>query len=411
MQGSLRWARNTLCGLGWLSAGLTGTNSAWAAEPYLLSVSDKVLVKVVAWKAATSEFEEWSALGGEYVIGADGQASFPFLGATPSAGQTTAQLADALGAEFQDMLGLTTAPTVTVEVATYGPVYVTGDVNTPGQYAFAPGLNVIKALSLAGGERRAAAAGTRPERELLTTSGALDVLQDEHMRLLVRRARLDAELAGAETVTLPPELAGAAEVDSLLAAEQAILLAKQRQMAAQTSSLGDEVTLLTRQIETFAQKRQTMEAQLAQAQEQLTRISQLSESGLALASRVTSLETSVADLEGRLLDVDTASLQARQDISAAERQSAELADRRVSEVSLERQTVDGDIAALALKISSQQSLLSEAALYAGALPGSTGPQAVYAYSIIRDGEQIDADIATPVQAGDVIVATLELATL
>ncbi|MEO8686057.1 MAG: hypothetical protein ABI414_14610 [Devosia sp.] len=269
-------------------------------------------------------------------------------------------------------------------------------------------MTVIKALTLAGGERRTADAASRPERELLTTSGALDVLKDEHLRLLVRRARLDAELAGTETIALPPELADVEAAKPLLTAEQAIMLAHQRQMTAQTTSLDGEVDLLTRQIETFEQKRTAMEQQLAQAQEQLTKITQLSDDGLALASRVTSLETSVADLQSRLLDIDTASLQAHQDIGVAERERSQLADVRVSDLTLERQTVDGEIAELALKISNQGALLQEAAVYSGVQVQTGGTMPTYSYAIIRDGQEIAADANTAVHAGDVITARLTL---
>ena len=382
--------------------------SAAASEPYLLSVSDKLTVKVVEWNAGQSTFEDLTALGGDYVIGADGQASFPFVGATPSAGKSTTELAATLGAELQQALGLTVAPNVTIEIATYGPVYVSGDVSTPGAYPFAPGQTVIKALTLAGGERHAASASSRPERELLTNSGALDLLVDEHMRLQVRLARLDAELAGAETVTLPPELAEVEATQPLVAAEQSILLARQRQMTAQTTSLDEEVALLTREIDTFEQKRGAMEHQLEQAREQLTKITQLSDDGLALASRVTALDTSVADLQSRLLDLDTASLQAKQAIGTAERERSELGDARISDLSLERQTVDGQIAALALKITNQQALLQEAAVYSGTAIAGNAALPIYAYSIVRDGAEVAADMSTAVQAGDVIVARLTL---
>ena len=408
MRDEPRRTRRAVAHFGWLALSLLFIGNATASEPYLLSVSDKILVKVVQWKAGESKFEELSALGGEYIIGADGQASFPFIGATQGAGKTTTDLAATLGNGLQQALGLTTAPNVTIEIAAYGPVYVSGDVNTPGQYAFSPGLTVIKALSLAGGERRSMDASARPERELLTNSGALDLLQDENLRLMVRRARLDAELAGADTVTLPPELAEVEAAKPLAAAEQAILLARQRQMAAQITSLDEEVALLTRQIETFEQKRTAMERQLEQARDQLGKITQLSDNGLALASRVTALETSVSDLESRLLDIDTASLQAKQDIGTSERERAQLGDVRLSDLQLERQTVDGQIAALALKITNQQALLQEAAVYTGVQLTTDSSKPSHTYAVIRDGTETPADMSTPVQAGDVIVARLVL---
>lgn len=398
---ALRFATSLAIGLAWLG-------TAQAANPYMLGVSDKLSIKVVQWKAADSTFEEWTALGGEYVVGADGNVNFPMVGPTEGAGKTSADLAVALGAALQQTLGLSTAPTVTVEVAAYGPIYVSGDVGSPGEYPFAPNLTVVKALALAGGERRSAETTSRPEKEILTTSGALDVLKDEYRRLLIRRARLDAELAGQDQITIPPELEGTDGLEPLVAAETAILSAQRRQAEAQSTSLTDQVALLNSQIDAFGQKETGTEAQLVLAREQLDKITALSDDGLALASRVASLQTNVSDLESRLLDTQTTTLQARQDIAAAEREQARLTDQRISDLTLERQTVDGQIGALQLKIATQQGLVQEVALYTGvAVPGNSAPS--YTYVIVRDGEEIPADLTTPLEAGDVVVAKLELA--
>ncbi len=400
IRSAVRYAASAAIGLAWMGA-------AQAATPYTLGVSDKLSIKVVQWKAASSTFDEWTALAGEYVVGADGNVNFPMVGPTEGVGKTSAELAAALGSALQQSLGLSTPPTVSVEVAAYGPIYVSGDVGTPGEYAFAPNLTVVKALALAGGERRTAEASARPEREILTTSGALDVLEDEHRRLLVRRARLDAELAGHDEIAIPPELEATDDLQALLTAETAILSAQRRQAAAQSSSLADQVTLLQRQIEAFEQKQTGAEAQLATAREQLARITTLSDDGLALASRVAALQTNVSDLEARLLDTETTMLQARQDIAAAEREQSRLTDQRISDLSLERQTVGGQIAALQLKIATQRGLVQEAALYTGvAVPGDRAAQ--YSYFILRDSEEIPAELTTPLEAGDVVVARLEI---
>lgn len=391
-----------------LCVGLALTAPAFAAAPYVLGLSDRLSIKVVQWKAANSTFEEWTALAGEYVVGADGNVNFPMVGATLGAGKTSAELADTLGVALQQALGLNTAPTVTVEIAQYGPIYVSGDVGTPGEYPFAPNLTVVKALALAGGERRSAEAAARPEREMLTTAGALDVLKDEYNRLLVRRARLDAELAGTEQIALPAELEGVEGIDAVVAAETAILEAQKRQAQVQSTSLADQVALLGSQIEAFGQKETGTEQQLVSAREQLEKITALSDDGLALQSRVASLQTNVADLESRLLDTQTTTLQAQQDIAAAEREQSRLTDQRISDLTLERQTVDGQIAALQLKISTQQGLVQEAALYSGAaVPGDSAP--TFSYVIIRGGEELAADLSTPLEAGDVVVARLAFA--
>lgn len=399
--------RSAACGVLVCLAALGIAAPALGATPYVLGVADRLTIKVVQWKAAESTFEEWTALGGEYVVGADGSVNFPMVGSTEGAGKTSAELGSALGSTLQQTLGLATAPTVTVEVKQYGPIFVSGDVAAPGEFPYSPNLTVVKALTLAGGERRSAEASARPEREMLTTSGALTVLQDEYNRLLIRRARLDAQLAGQDTIAVPKELEGHSDLDSLMAAEKAILDAQKRQIEAQSSSLSDQVALLNTQIGAFQQKQTSTETQLVASREQLEKITSLSDDGLALQSRVASMQTNVADLESRLLDTQTAMLQAQQDIGAASREQSQLADQRIADLSLERQTVDGQISALALKIGTQQGLVQEVAINGGVAVGvENAPQ--YRYSILRGDKEIPADLTTPIVAGDVVIARLQL---
>src|SRR5258707_1312788 len=42
-------------------------------------------------------------------------------------------------------------PKVTVEVLTFRPFYVLGEVQKPGEYPFRTGLNVLSAMAIAGG--------------------------------------------------------------------------------------------------------------------------------------------------------------------------------------------------------------------------------------------------------------------
>jgi len=42
-------------------------------------------------------------------------------------------------------------PSVAVEIIAYRPIYVLGEVNKPGQYAYQPGMTVVTAVAVAGG--------------------------------------------------------------------------------------------------------------------------------------------------------------------------------------------------------------------------------------------------------------------
>jgi exopolysaccharide production protein ExoF len=385
------------------------TAASAAAEPYTLNVSDKINVRVVQWKAAESTFEEWTALGGEYIVGPSGTTAFPFVGDVESAGKTSQDLARELADGLKQSLGLVVSPNVSIEIAEFAPIYVAGDVQSPGEYKFLPGLTLIKALSLAGGERRGPDANARPERDMLTVTGAYQVMQDEQLRLLAKRARIDAELAGKDTVVPPEQFAGVEGVEPLLADEQAVLVANLKALNSQSTALDSQTTVLQRQIETFGQKRTATERQLTVAQEQLTNVRSLANDGLAVVSRVASLETSVADFETRLLDIDMAQLQAQQAIGDAELRRSDLADSHASGLTVERQEVEAQLAEINLKLATQQGLLREAVAYSGIAPGTASSVASYTYSIVRNGEEIAADMSTPVLSGDVVQVRLVVA--
>ena len=74
----------------------------------------------------------------------------PLLGPVPAGGQGTDALAAAITGALQKN-GLILHPSVAVEVSTYRPFYILGEVNTPGQYPFRPGMTALTAISIAGG--------------------------------------------------------------------------------------------------------------------------------------------------------------------------------------------------------------------------------------------------------------------
>lgn len=88
-------------------------------------------------------------LSGVFSIDDSGMIDLPLLGLIPAKGLTT----DALAVEIAQALerGLILKPSVAVEVSTYRPFYILGEVNTPGQYPFRPDMTVLTAISIAGG--------------------------------------------------------------------------------------------------------------------------------------------------------------------------------------------------------------------------------------------------------------------
>ena len=89
-------------------------------------------------------------LTGEFRVNDQGSVALPLAGTVKAAGKTPHELEIAVAAALKkgDMLR---KPSVSVEVATYRPIYVLGEVNKPGQYPYQPGMTIVSAAAVAGG--------------------------------------------------------------------------------------------------------------------------------------------------------------------------------------------------------------------------------------------------------------------
>lgn len=110
-----------------------------ATEGYRLGSGDRVRVTVFGQQELT----------GEYAIDGGGQMSFPLIGQLQAGGMTAAELEKALIGKLSP--NYLKNPSVSVEVLTYRPFYIVGEVRTPGSYPFVNGMSVLNAVALAGG--------------------------------------------------------------------------------------------------------------------------------------------------------------------------------------------------------------------------------------------------------------------
>lgn len=384
-------------------AGITlfTTDSSAFADEYRLGTLDKLTIRVVEWQTVEGTFRDWSPVSGDYTVGPSGRLSLPFVGETDAAGKTTAEIAASIGKSLQDKFGLSDRPEASVEIAQYRPFYVSGDIQAPGQYAYVPNLTVLKAISMAGGMRRGSdGAGT--ERNLINAAGSHAVLTDQQLRLMVARARIDAELAGKSEVMAPEAIASNPLVPDMISEETAIMASRQKKIALRLKALEDLKGLLTREIEALARKSETQSRQVELAKKELGGIDSLAQKGLVVNTRVLSTERSIAEMEGKILDLETAMLRAKQDISKAEQDAIDLKNDNESELATERQKAVAELNAVTLKLNTQKGLISEA----GGVAPTTGSESALSYVLVRKGigksSQITAEEDTPVLPGDVL---------
>lgn len=89
-------------------------------------------------------------LSGTFRVGDDGSIAVPLLGDVQAQGLTTRRLADRLTGELKKR-NLLRDPSVSVEILSYRPVFVLGEVAKPGEYSYQPGMTLLTLVTVAGG--------------------------------------------------------------------------------------------------------------------------------------------------------------------------------------------------------------------------------------------------------------------
>jgi polysaccharide biosynthesis/export protein ExoF len=403
----MRFEISTFCGL-LCALGMTVLPIRATADDYRLGPQDKLRIKVVEWRAGSAEYFDWGVFANEYAVSASGTVSLPLIGSLPATGRTTEEFAASVAETLQKRAGLSRRPEASVEIVQYRPIYVVGTVQHSGEYPYRPGLTVLQAVGLAGGVfQQAGMESGRMEKDRIAAQGAHEIARLEARRLLVRRARLAAELDETMQIATPEELRNDSDVARLIADETAVKNARSEALKSQLLAYSEIRSLFSREVEALEQKIEVQNRQIALARREQQTISALVSKGLAVTSREFGLERTLADLESKLLDYTTAVLRARQEISKAERAADDLKAERKAKIVAEKQDTEAQIDQSKARLATALSLISEATvatpqLLLDKLP--TKPTTVF--SIIRRvvGNTVKSvvDDTAMIEPGDVV---------
>ncbi len=160
-------------------------------DGYQLRPGDVLLVSV--WKE--------TELQGEVLIRPDGGLSFALAGELHAAGHTVDELTKMLESRIQKYIP-DAVVTVAVKAASGNRIYVIGKVNRPGDFALAGPLDVMQALSLAGG---ATTFADTNKIRVLRRNGEQQISIAFHYSDIERGRRLDQNilLQSGDTVVVP----------------------------------------------------------------------------------------------------------------------------------------------------------------------------------------------------------------
>jgi protein involved in polysaccharide export with SLBB domain len=160
---------------------LLGTSGAYADgnSTYKLASGDVISINV---------FGETDLSFEELRLTDAGTFSYPFIGEVQGKGKTAAEIEQLLIEKLKgDYL---VDPRVSVSVLKYREFFISGEVKTPGGYAFQPGLTLRRAVALAGGLTE------RASEQRIT------IIRDQDPKRKPEHATLDTQVLPGDTITI-----------------------------------------------------------------------------------------------------------------------------------------------------------------------------------------------------------------
>jgi polysaccharide biosynthesis/export protein ExoF len=205
-------------------------------------------------------------ISGEYVVQEDGSIFLPLLGVLTAEGESLGQLQTLIEETFSSSFpGKAKA---SLQLLDREPVYVASGVTRPGAFKYIPGMTILQAVILAGGDPISGEGNwravdmTREEERTRKSEGQL-------ASLYVRETILIAERDGQKPVAPPPliSLVGKATADTMIVTAARLRALERQKIEGQTTSLTESVEAMQMELKV---RRESM----AQAERWMQDISQ-----------------------------------------------------------------------------------------------------------------------------------------
>lgn len=234
-----------------------------------LAIGDKVTISVFGQ----------ADLSGDFVLDGAGAVNMPLAGRIRIAGMTAPDAEARIRSALMD--GYLRDAVVSLRIAELKPVYVMGEVRSPGTYPFRHGLSVLGVIALAGGYRIGDESLAVLKSELLLADEREHLLRASFQTLTARRLRLEAERDGSKQLQPASSqmLPGSAQI---MAGEQEILDFQRRAREGERQLLGQQVARLASEKTALTEQAAFAERQIELTREHSTEYDKLTATGHGL---------------------------------------------------------------------------------------------------------------------------------
>ena len=378
--------------------GLRGFASA-ASNDYRLSEGDVL----------TFDFLDDDQVPVTLTVTPDGDVQFPLIGDIHVDGLTLAEAVKHLRSEFQTREILKN-PKISLNVASFRPIYVLGEVKSPGSFSYVPGSTVRQAIGLAGGAQTAA---TNPGDRVVARArlrGEMDGAQSEIVHEAIYAARLIAQLEGRAVIDMKdvPEASRPflqdISVKSVTEIEQKILDTDRANTKAQIEILTQGISEAEQGLEILGNMKVQQEEVVAMNQQDLERVTILRKRELNTETDVSRAKANASNEKSRLLEIVAEMSRSRRELGSLRLELSKLKAERTKDILEKLQERELAInKLLATRKSSEEQFFLMAVVAAEEAKKGT---ISFTYEIRRDRDgspkSMPADLLTPVLPGDVI---------
>ncbi len=362
------------------------------------------------------KFHGYQDLSGDYRVNPDETLSIPALGRVAIGGLTAAELEVVLADRAAKITGRESY--ITVEVAEYRPVFVSGLVSRPGSHAWQPGMTVLHAVTLLGGIYRATAETgggvvIGADAEVLRLRRAINDIK----RSVATLARLRAERADQDSIAVPEELSalvGKVEAQALIAEQTSVLANRRSSTKAQLAALERGKAIANQELAGLVDQGKRLRDALEHRRTYKNKIEGLQAKGYVRAERTMDEHSRLVDLEDRATTVSVGIARVQGMIVALERDLITQRQDRQAEIDQEIFKLSKENAQLELEIESARNAYFK--ITGAPAPQSFGdkdsPRAmVVEYQIVRHeaGVQtsVKADQFMRLKPGDIVIVDVQ----
>lgn len=355
----------------------------------------------------------------------DGDIAVPLVGDIEARGRTLTEVRDLVrtalpklslnmrssaGGEQQTVV----APgEISLVIAEYRPIYVSGDVSKPGEQRYAPGLSVRQAVALAGGYDLQR---FRMESPILATAD----LRGDYENLWIDLAQGQATIARLRTELEEKTQLNRGQLEKLpitasvqeqiVKNEQDLLKSRLDDYTKEKAHLNNALRITDERLAAIQdQYRKETEAAKFDTDE-IERISELNKRGVVPLTRAVETRRMSLSSSTRALQIGVEVEKSKRDRMEAERSIVRLADQRRSDLTRELQDATVKLAQTRSKLAA----VGEKLLYTGVvrsqlIRGTGGQPLITLHRANASGPvSIRADEDTPLRPGDTVEVALKL---